>query len=74
MLANRRLLGALCWLIAAAFVAFAAWVAIAITQEYGISPNNNLGLDLANGFLTYVLPVGLIAGAISWGGWRLWRP
>jgi hypothetical protein len=74
MLADRRLFASLCWLIAAAFLTFATWVAVAVVQEYGLSPNNDLPLDLANGFLTYVLPVGLVTGTISWIGWRLWHP
>jgi hypothetical protein len=74
MLATRRTLGLLCWFIASAVVVLAVTAAISITREYGISPNHNLALDLAGGFLTFVLPVALISGGLGWAGWRLWRP
>ena len=72
MLATRRTLGLLCWLLATAVVALAVAVSVELTREYGISPNNNLALDLTSGFFTIVLPIGLISGGLTWAGWWLW--
>jgi hypothetical protein len=72
MLVTRRILASLCWLFAAALVSFATLVWVALTREYGLSPNHDPVLDVANTLLTYVLPVGIVTSVAAWGGWRLW--
>ena len=72
MIAVRRTLGLTCWLLAASVVVLATAATVALTREYGLSPNDNLALDLTSGFFTIVLPIALISGGLAWAGWRLW--
>lgn len=73
MTTSRRVFAALCWLLAAATVVFATMVGVSITQEYGISPNHNLPMDLANGLITLVAPAALVGGGLVWAGRKLWH-